>query len=104
VHGNYRRELAPGWAANFSGSYGANHSLTVPFSDSPASLNLTSAGVSVERNLGRSLGLRLGYAHDFQEQLGVPGATPSSPTQTLDAHRNRAFVTLSYQWAKPLGL
>ena len=49
--------------------------------------------------MGKSIGLRLGYAHDFQEQFGLP-----APTPTLDAHQNRFFVTLSYQWAKPLGM
>jgi hypothetical protein len=46
----------------------------------------------------------MGYSHDFQQQFGVPGPTPTSPPQTFDASRNRIFVTLSYQWAKPLGM
>jgi len=54
--------------------------------------------------VGRSIGLRMGYSHDFQQQFGVPGSTQTSPLQTLDASRNRFFVTLSYQWAKPLGM
>jgi hypothetical protein len=41
----------------------------------------------------------MGYTHDFQQQFGVPGSS-----STLDANRNRLFVTLSYQWAKPLGM
>jgi hypothetical protein len=61
---------------------------------------LTSAGVSLERNVGKSVGLRLGYARDFQEQHFVPTA----PTPAQDASKNRFFVTLSYQWAKPLGM
>jgi hypothetical protein len=99
VHGNFRRQLTPGWAAALTASYGTNQSLTVPFATSASSINLTSAGVSLERNVGKSIGLRMGYAHDFQEQFGVSG-----PTQTLDASRNRFFFTLSYQWAKPLGM
>ena len=100
VHGTFRRELVPGWAAAFTASYGTNQSLIVPSATSASSINLTSAGVSLERNVGKSIGLRLGYSHDFQEQfLGF-----EVPTQTLDAHRNRFFVTLSYQWAKPLGM
>jgi len=35
----------------------------------------------------------MGYTHDFQQQFGVPGSSPMSPTQTLDANRNRLFVT-----------
>ncbi len=99
VHGNFRREFVPGWAASVTASYGANDSLIVPFATSANSIDLTSAGVQLERNIGKSVGMRLGYTHDFQQQLGVPGST-----QTLDASRNRFFFTLSYQWAKPLGM
>ncbi len=99
VHADLRRELAPGWAAALTVSYGTNQSVIVPFATSASSINLTSAGISLERNVGKSVGLRMGYSHDFQEQFGLTGSA-----QTLDAHRNRFFVTLSYQWAKPLGM
>jgi hypothetical protein len=99
VHGSFRRQLTPGWAAALTASYGTNHSLTVPFATSASSINLTSAGVSLERNVGKSIGFRMGYSHDFQEQFGLP-----APTATQNADRNRVFVTLSYQWAKPLGM
>ena len=99
VHGSFRRELVPGWAVALNASHGTNRSLLVPSANSASSVKLTSAGVSLERNVGKSIGLRLGYAHDFQQQFGVPGSA-----QALDANRNRFFVTLSYQWAKPLGM
>jgi|CZKY01.1.fsa_nt_gi hypothetical protein len=99
VHANFRRELVPGWAAAVNASHGTNQSITGPSTTGTSSINLTSAGVSLERNVGKSIGLRLGYTHDFQEQFGS-----TSPAQTLDAHRNRFFVTLSYQWVKPLGM
>jgi len=99
VHGSFRRELVPGWAVALNASHGTNRSLLVPLATSASSIKLTSAGVSLERNVGKSIGLRLGYAHDFQEQFGVPGSA-----HALDANRNRFFVTLSYQWAKPLGM
>ena len=99
VQGAFRRQLTPGWAMGINASHGTNQSLVAPLSTSASSINLTSAGFSVEHNVGKSLGLRLGYTHDFQEQFGLPGPNP-----TQDAHRNRFFVTLSYQWAKPLGM
>jgi hypothetical protein len=99
VQGAFRRQLTSGWAVGISASHGTNQSLVAPSLTSARSINLTSAGFSVDRNVGRSLGLRLGYTHDFQEQFGLPGPNP-----TQDAHRNRFFVTLSYQWAKPLGM
>jgi hypothetical protein len=99
VQANFRRVLVPGWAFALNASHGTNQSITEPFANSATSINLTSAGISLERNVGKNIGLRMGYAHDFQEQFGVPGTT-----QTLNASRNRFFVTLSYQWAKPLGM
>jgi len=104
VHGTLRRQLVPGWAALLTASHGTNQSITVPFATSASSINVTSADVELERNVGKRIGLRFGYTHDFQEQFGVPGPTPTSPAQTLDANRNRFVVTLSYQWAKPLGM
>ncbi|MGA2457317.1 MAG: hypothetical protein ABSF85_07105 [Terriglobales bacterium] len=97
VHANFRRQLTPGWAAALTASHGTNQSLIVPSATSATSVNLTSAGISLERNVGKSIGLRLGYTHDFQEQFG-------SPSETFNVSRNRFFVTLSYQWAKPLGM
>jgi len=99
VHANFRRELVPGWSAVLTVNHGTNQAVTVPFVTSANSINLTSVGASVERNVGKSIGLRFGYTHDFQQEFGVAGST-----QTLDASRNRFVVTLSYQWAKPLGL
>ncbi len=99
VHADFRQQLFPGWAATLGASYGRNRSLTVPGAGSVSSVDLTSLRASLERNLGKSLGLRFTYFHDFQQQLGV-----SDPPQNLDAHRNRFSLTLFYQWAKPLGI
>lgn len=99
VHANLRRELVRGWAANLMASHGTNDALTAAFSGEATSVNLTSVGAGMERNVNKSLGLRFGYRHDFQQQFGLPSSAPN-----LDAHRNRVFVTLSYQWAKPLGM
>jgi len=99
VRANFRRQLVPGWAAALNASHGTNQSITVPFATSASSINLTSAGISLERNVEKSFGLRFAYTHDFQEQFGLP-----APMPTQDASRNRFVVTLSYQWAKPLGM
>jgi hypothetical protein len=99
VYGAFRRELVPGWAVALTASHGTNRSLIVSSINDASSINLTTAGISLERNVGKSIGLRLGYSHDFQEEFGLPAANP-----TLDAHRNRFFASLSYQWAKPLGM
>jgi hypothetical protein len=99
VRGNFRQVIVPGWAVALTASHGTNESITVPFTTSASSVNLTSAGISLERNVEKSFGLRFAYTHDFQEQFGLP-----APMPTQDASRNRFVVTLSYQWAKPLGM
>ncbi len=98
VYANFRRQIVPGWAVALNVLHGTNQSLTLPSTSSATSVNLTSAGIALERNVGKSFGFRMGYSHDFQEQMF------GNPLPTLDAHRNRYFVTLSYQWAKPLGI
>jgi hypothetical protein len=98
VHAGLRQELHPGWAAGLAASYGGNKALTVPSSASATSINLTSVNVFLQRNLGRSLGLELGYSHDLQEQSGA-----TNVAQNFNIHRNRFYAGLSYQWAKALG-
>ena len=98
VHAAVRRELIPGWAATLGVTHGSNASLTLASFTTAASIKTTSVGVSLERNVGRSLGFQIGYFHDFQNQSGS-----SDASQNFDANRNRFSVTLSYQWAKSLG-
>ncbi|MGA2357391.1 MAG: hypothetical protein ABSF66_00200 [Terriglobales bacterium] len=100
VNGTFRRALVPGWTAALAASYGTNQLLTFPLAGSASSINMTSVGVSLERDIGKSIGIRMGYTHDFQERYFA--ATP--PALTQDTSRNRIFVTFSYQWAKPLGM
>src|SRR5712692_2724860 len=78
--------------------YASNQALTVPTAGTAGKINSATVAASLERNLGKSLGLRVGYEHDFQEQIGV-----SDPNLQGTAHRNRFSVTLGYQWARPLG-
>jgi hypothetical protein len=98
VHAAIRREFLPGWAATAEAIYGGNKAITLTAADNATSIKATSVGASLERNIGRSLGFRFDYFHDFQNQSGS-----SDPAQNFDANRNRFSVTLSYQWAKPLG-
>jgi hypothetical protein len=98
IHAAVRRELIPGWAATLGVTHGSNESLTLTSSTSATSIETTSVGASLDRNIGRSLGFQIGYYHDFQNQAGS-----INPTQNFDANRNRFSVTLSYQWVKPLG-
>jgi hypothetical protein len=98
VHGQVRQQLLPGWAVGVGASYGNNQSITVPTAGTASKINSATFAASLERNIGRSLNLHVGYEHDLQEQLGV-----EDPTLQGTAHRNRVSVTLGYQWARPLG-
>jgi len=99
VYANVRREIVPGWTAALQGRYGTNATITAASAGTATSIDLTSLEASVERNLGKKLGCSFSYRHDFQQQYGV-----SSVPGSLDNDRNRFAVTLSYQWAKPLGM
>lgn len=94
-YASFRRQLFSGWTATVNAGHGSNQALLA----SQGSIDSTSAGIAVEHNLGRSVGFRFGYTHEFQQQ-SFPA---SSAFPSLDANQNRVFVTLSYQWAKPLG-
>jgi len=95
VHGAVRQELFPGWAVTLGANHGDNSSLNDVSPDSPHSIRITSVGVTLDHNIGRSLGIQVEYFHDFQSQSGIV----TSP----DTDRNRFFVTLTYQWLKALG-
>jgi len=99
VYGYVRLQLLSKWTAGLGGSYGNNKALTVVSDSGSSTINVTSVSASLERNVGKSLGLRFGYAHDFQQESGF-----ADSTQKLCTHRNRFFVILSYQWARPLGM
>ena len=99
VHAAFGRKLSPGWAATLTGSYGDNQAVTLTSATSATSFKTGSLGASLERNIARSLGFQVSYLHYFQNQSGA-----SDPAQNFDTGRNRFLVTLSYQWAKPLGM
>jgi hypothetical protein len=98
VHASVRREFLPGWSAGAMATYGDNESLTLTSASTATSIKVTTVGVSLDRNIGRSFGLQFAYFHDLQSQAGIAGSSTN-----YDANRNRFSVTLSYQWAKPLG-
>jgi hypothetical protein len=98
VHGSFRQELSPGWALGLSASYGNNKALTLPVAAAATLIDTASTGISLERNLGRNIALRLGYMHDFQDQAGTADSDFLGA-----AHRNRFIATIGYQWARPLG-
>jgi hypothetical protein len=82
----------------FLGRYGNNKSITTPAGGTPTSFDSFSAGLSVQHNLRKNLRLDFGYAHEFQDQSGM-----LDPALLGAAHRNRVYITIGYEWGKPLG-
>ena len=98
VYAAVRREVLPTWTATVFASYGNNQAVTLASATTATSINTTSVGASLDRNVARRLGLEIAYFHDFQNQSGS-----TAPSQNYNADRNRFLVTLSYQWSKALG-
>jgi hypothetical protein len=98
AHAAVRRELFSHWAATLSASYGSNNALTLATATTAPNIGTTSVGVSVDRDVSKSVGFKASYFHDWQDQSGSTVAS-----ENYNANRNRFLVTLSYQWAKPLG-
>jgi len=98
AYATVRRELFPRWAIDIMANYGNNQAITFALATTASTINTTSVGAMLDRNVGRSLGFQIGYFHDLQDQLGSAVAA-----QNYNADRNRVFVNLSYQWTKALG-
>jgi hypothetical protein len=89
-----RLQLSRALSAGLSGSY-ANNSIL-----GPALLNNNghsiSATASVQRQIGERMNLQLGYTrlHQIYSNVAVLAGSPDT---------NRAFVSVSYQFSRPLG-
>jgi hypothetical protein len=90
-----RRQLTRAWAAGFAVGYATNDSLSTLFSPN-TSYKTTTGSIAVDRRLGKNLSLGFGYARVFQQQY------KASPTVS-DANHNRAWVSVSYNFTRPLG-
>jgi hypothetical protein len=90
-----RRQITPKTTLNFAGGYATNDALMAS-TTGIASLKTATGSVGVSRRLGVHFGLELDYARVYQEQSGV------APT-LIPANHNRAAVTLSYDFSRPLG-
>lgn len=93
-----RRQILPTWAIDVYASHAANDALTLALATTAPSIDTTSVGVMVERNVSRSLGLQIGYFHSIQDQSGATAAS-----ENYNAGENRVFVNLGYQWERALG-
>jgi len=98
VHASVRREIFPGWAASLGVAYASNDALTLATATTATSISTATIDSSLERSIGKSWGVQVRYFHNLQDQSGAV-----VETQNFNASRNAVSLTLSYQWAKPLG-
>lgn len=95
VNGGVRRRMGRLWTLSATGSYGKNDSLTEG-TGIPPSVQFTSLSGSIERKIRESIALLAGYSHDVQK--GQDLALPDE-----NAHRNRVWFSVSYNFSRPLG-
>lgn len=94
VGGAFRHQLLPKTAMNLRASYGNNEALGVASVGTPT-LKSATGGVGLEQRLSTNLALSLEYGRDFQ--------TGGLVSTTGDINHNRAMISLSYQFTRPLG-
>jgi hypothetical protein len=90
-----RGQLTKTWAASLGGYYGNN----ILLSQQPGAINgghSLAGTVTLNRQLGQSLRLELGYTrlHQTYQNLSTLSASPNA---------NRVWLSLSYQMTRPIG-
>jgi hypothetical protein len=90
-----RQQLTRTFSAALGANYAINRVLN-PVSSASNGGHTISGNVTVDRSLGPRLNLELGYMRLHQSYSGIP-AISSAP------NRNRVWVSLSYQFERPLG-
>jgi hypothetical protein len=90
-----RRQLTRNWTVALAGDYSKNTYLQT-LSSSSTGGHTFSANASISRSLGQHLELQLGYTRLQQNYSDLAAPNASSD-------RNRAWMSLSYQFQRPLG-
>jgi hypothetical protein len=91
-----RQQLSRNWSAQASGAYAINKTVTpLSFLSSPGGHSI-SGGASIQRKLGQNLSAEAGYTRLHQSYSGIPVISTAPDT-------NREFVSVSYQFSRPLG-
>jgi len=93
--GAVRRQLTRTSTLELGAIYGDSRALE-PAVNTFTVIKSASGSLSWEQQLGRSFSATLGYARDYQqENIATPPA--------FDINHNRGWVTLAYQFSRPLG-
>lgn len=94
VEASIRRQFLRRTGMEFTFTYSSNNPLTR--NSGMSAYELFSGGVSVDHQLMQHVSLRVGYARDYQDQ------STASINNTV-ANHNRAWISLSYGFERPLG-
>jgi hypothetical protein len=91
-----RQQLSRNWNGQVAGAYSINKNVS-PFSDlfSPGG-HAISGSASIQRQLGQHLNVQAGYTRLHQSYSGIAAISTAPDT-------NREYLSISYQFARPLG-
>jgi len=91
-----RQQLSLNWNAQVSGAYSINKTLTPLFFLSSPGGHSISGSASIQRKLGQHMNAEAGYTRLHQSYSDIPAISTAPDT-------NREYVTISYQFTRPLG-
>jgi hypothetical protein len=91
-----RQQLSRNWSGQIVGAYSINKTVTpLSFLSSPGG-HAISGGASIQRTLGQHLNAAAGYTRLHQSYGGIPAISTAPDT-------SREWLSVSYQFARPLG-
>jgi hypothetical protein len=96
ANANARWQIAKTWSVGAAANYAINKNITPLFPLSPAGGHGIAATASIEHAIGERLSAEFGYSRLHQSYSGIK-AISNNPDS------NRAFVTISYQFIRPIG-
>ncbi|HXM20974.1 MAG TPA: hypothetical protein VN948_06890 [Terriglobales bacterium] len=99
---NFRRQMSERWTANLGVNVANNDSVSILYGNSFRTISGTA---SLNWNLGNSLTVMLSYARDHQDDSftnpTLAGVAGGASSRTID--RDRAWISISYHYTRPLG-
>jgi hypothetical protein len=96
TNASVRWQIARTWSTGIAGSYFINKNVTQSFSQSNPGGHTVSGTVSVQHSISEHLRAELGYSRLHQSYSGV-AVISNAPDS------NREYISLSYQFSRPLG-
>jgi hypothetical protein len=105
VHGNngtadFRRQLNEHWTAHVGLIYGQNDAVSILYGNS---FRTISAQAGLQWTLRQNLNFSMTYARDQQRTSVLASALQTATPGSNTVDHDRAWVTVSYQFTRPLG-